>query len=335
MPNFAYKVNTGAILSSEMLLEATKEELRILAYIIAKGGIVPDTKKVAADCKVSAARASSAIALWSSVGVLEKKDVDTDISEIAYEFDDRITDDFIDMTTKDVAAEIRKGNLREVMEEIAELVGKPTLNEGEVRIVTNLHAQLGLSVEYIRILANYLASTMQRFTVFRLKDRAKKLSDDNITDVELLEKYIEDTTSRSQNEYEFKNLFGGDIWGRNLTTSEKKYLKRWWGEFGYSAAIIEVARDLAIQRTTKADLKYMDTCLTAWHEAGCKTVDEVEAYRETAAITAKVADGQTPKRGRVAAKKQETTDTPLFGDFTTEDALMRALERSYGTEDKS
>lgn len=334
MPNFAYKVNTGAILSSEMLLEATREELRILSYIIAKDGIVPDTKMIAADCKVSAARAASAIGLWLSVGVLEKKEIDDEASEITYEFCERMTDDFIDMTAREVATEIRNGNLREVIEEIAELVGKPTLNEGEVRTVTNLYSQLGLSVEYIRILANYLASVTQRFSVYNLERKAKKLSNDNITDVELLEKYIEDESSRSKDEYEFKKLFGGDTWKRNLSSSEKKYIKKWWGEFGYSAAIIEVARDLAIQRTASADLKYIDTCLTAWHEAGCKTVEDVEAYREATVLTAKGTDEPKPKKGRVS-KKQEATDTPLFGDFTTEDALMRALERSYGTEDKS
>ncbi len=329
MAKFAYKINTGAIISSELLLETTKEELRILAYIIAKSGISLENKEIAEYCKVSTARVASAIGLWSGAGVIEKCRGD-EATTISYEFADRDTDDFIEMTAEEIAREIRNGDLREVIEEIAELVGKPTLNEGEVKVITNLHAQYGLSVEYIRILANYMHSTSQKFSVFKLRAEAKVLVAENIVDVELLEKYIEDKTSSSATEYAFKSVFGGDIWKRRLTVTEKKYCKRWIEEFGYSTPIIDIARDRAVNATGDANLKYMDKCLTDWHEAACKTVEEIEAHIEASALGR--ATQQPKPRAKRQPKKQET-ETPLYGDFTTEDALMRALERSYGKDE--
>lgn len=336
MAKSTYKVNTGAILGSELLLEATREELRVLTYIIASEGRALDIADIAEGCKVSSARAGSALGLWTGGGVLERCSP-TGESEskttVSYEFAERVTEDFIEMTAEEVAREIRNGELRDVIEEIAELVGKPTLNEGEVRALTDLYAQLGLSAEYIRILANYLHSTTQKFTVMKLKNKAKRLSDENISDVELLEKYIEDATSEGRLERAFKYLFGGDIWNRRLSVSEKRYCKRWFCEFGFSSEILDIARDIALQRTGEANLKYMDICLTAWHEAGCKTVEEVNAHREQAAL-ARTDDAPAPKQRRTT-KRTQTQEAPLYGDFTTEDALMRALERSYGTEEKS
>ena len=331
MAKYAYKVNTGAILPSELLLEATKEELRILTYIIASEGMALDSDDIREYCRVSAARVASSISLWSGAGVIEAVSAD-DAPTISYEFPDRDTCDVIEMTSEEIAREIRDGDLCEVIEEIAELCGKPTLNEGEIKSVTNLHAQYGLSVEYIRVLANYMHSTSQKFSVYKLSEKAKRLERDNIVDVEVLEKYIEDKTSSASLEYAFKSIFGGSIWSRKLTITEKKYAKRWIEEFGYDTAIIDMARDRAISGTGDANLRYMDKCLTAWHDAGCKTVEEIEAHIEKSAMER--AAGEPKPRAKRQTKKPET-DTPLYGDFTTEDALMRALERSYGKDDQS
>ncbi len=327
-----FKLNTGAILSSDIWLDATGDELKVLAYIVAKGEGEFSPEGIAEACKISKARAVSAIGLWREAGVLteiegakEARGADT----VEYEFKKRISEDeFCDMTPLEVAGEIRSGNLRAVMEEIAELVGKPVLNEGEVRIVTALYSDLGLSTEYIRTLSLYLSENTQKFTVYKLKREAVKLADNSITETELLEKYIADTTAKNEDEREFKSVFGGDIWKRNLTPSEKKYCRRWWGEFGFSAAIVDMARDIAIQNTGEAKLSYMDKCLTAWHEAGCTTVEAVIAHREAEAAARAAAP--KPKGGK--PKGGKTAEVPTYGDFNSDDALMRALERSYGTD---
>jgi DnaD/phage-associated family protein len=215
------------------------------------------------------------------------------------------------------------------MEEIAELLGKPHLNDGEVKSITGLYSDLGLSTEYIRTLALYLSESTQKFSIYKLQRKAALLCDKNITDTELLEKYIADQSATNSAEYEFKSVFGGDIWTRSLTPSEKKYCARWWGELGFSAAIVDMARDISIQNTNKVSLAYMNKCLTAWHDAGLTTIEAIMAQREADALA------RTEAHRPAAAKRgKKATDTPTYADFDTDDALMRALERSYG-EDKS
>ena len=65
----------------------------------------------------------------------------------------------------------------------------------------------------------------------------------------------------------------------------------------------------------------MDKILTAWHEAGCKTLAECVAHQGEQKSTA-----EEPKR----AKKSEAPKL-RYGDFDIDDAFQKALNRSYGT----
>jgi DNA replication protein DnaD len=75
-------------------------------------------------------------------------------------------------------------------------------------------------------------------------------------------------------------------------------------------------------KDSKGDLRYMDSVLTDWHNAGCKTVSECKARSAARHYTDKSAE----------PKKRQKTDapTPRYGNFDVNDAFKKALERSYG-----
>ena len=56
-----------------------------------------------------------------------------------------------------VADSIRDGNLKSAIDECAMLIGTPSLPTADVKLITALYTQYGLSPEYIVTLAAYLA----------------------------------------------------------------------------------------------------------------------------------------------------------------------------------
>ena len=124
-----------------------------------------------------------------------------------------------------------------------------------------------------------------------------------------------------------RRLFG--IYGRTLTKSEREHFARWMHEYCYSAAIIGEAYDVTVAAINRISLPYINTILTEWHEAGCKTVEECRARINLRKHDkAKNANNNSQK-----TKKTATAETPRYADFNSEDALLRALERSYGDAD--
>jgi DnaD/phage-associated family protein len=144
--------------------------------------------------------------------------------------------------------------------------------------------------------------------------------------VEALEAYIaEKEASLGGVEWEFRRLLG--IYGRSLSPSERAYFKKWSEEYDYSVTVVGEAFDIAVLNTKdgKADLRYMDSVLTDWHTAGCRTVTECRARCEAKRLEVKQTE---PKK-----KSKTVAQAPRYGNFDVQDAFEKALERSYGEND--
>lgn len=326
-----YSVNGDAILSSEIWPEATKDELRVLTYIIAKGGEVESTKALATACGISSPRARSAISLWCDAGVLTegskpKSGTSPEAAsepKITYEFSERITAGAVDNEkSREVARTIRDEALSEVIETVATLIDRPNLSTQEIKYVTALRSQLGLGREYITTLAAYLAER-KVLAPKRLLDEAEKLVDRGIDNIELLEKYIEDMMNTSGVEMEIRRLTG--VYNRKFSQREKEYILTWTKKFEYGLDVIGEAYDIMVENIGKVSLAYMNKIITTWHEGGLKTLDDVRAYRDKEALARVEA---APKAKGTTKKK--TAEEPEYASFSSDDALMRALKRSYG-----
>ncbi len=320
MSDKIYRTDLSALMRSESFSEASREELRALLALLANGGKA-DTDTLVTLAGVSRPRLSSALALWEGSGVIHPED-----GTLTEEFEERILgESFMEEGSAEVAANIRDEGLRELIEECSSLMHRPSLSTQEIKWLSATVTQLALTPEYVLTLAAHLADKA-KLTVPALKNKAERLTNMGIDTLEELERYITDRADECAEDWEYRHLLG--IYNRALTKYEKTMFRRWGKEYGYSVNIVGEAYDLCVANTGKLNLAYMNKVLTAWRDAGCKTVEECRAKIEEER-TAKKAD--TPAYSRKKAHPE--SETPKYADFDTEDALMRALKRSYGGTD--
>lgn len=318
-----YKISPLRVTDSPAFAEASREELRVLLALVEVNGVFEDPEALASLAAVSKPRCSSALTLWEEAGVItERRDGAPIVTE---EFSERLVRGDIDeRPSTEVADSIRDGNLASAIEECATLMGLATIPTADVKNITALYTQYALSPEYIVTLAAYLAEE-GRLTARNLCNKAIKLQESGCDSVEALEAYIQNKSTESDTDWEFRRIFG--IYNRNLSQSERGYFKKWSEDFGFSTAIVSEAYDRAVMNTQngKRYMQYMDTVLTAWYTAGCKTVAECIAQSEAA----KPRQESTPEK----RPSRREAEKPRYGDFDVNEAFRLALERSYGSDD--
>ncbi|MBO7196004.1 MAG: DnaD domain protein [Clostridia bacterium] len=318
-----YRIDKIRVIGSTAFAEASKEELRALLALIELGGQIEDADELSKAALISPARCKAALAFWEESGVIS---VDDGRPVITQEFEDRLTRGEIDeVPALQVADSIRDESLASMIDECAMLMNAACLSNPDVKLLTALNTQYSLSPEYIVILAAHL-SAKGDLTVRKLCNEAIRLSGKGCDTPEALDAYIKELEESSGAEWEFRRVLG--IYGRNLSASEKKYFKKWAEEFGYSVGIVSEAYDLAVlnTRSGRGDLRYMDSVLTAWHEAGCKTVNDCRE-RVEADKAKRTAEKATAGKTRY---EKSTPQTPRYGNFDINEAFNNAVARSFG-----
>ncbi len=302
--------------------ESSAEELRVLVALIESGGAPSDIEKIASLAGTSVPRTKSAIAFWESANIIAVRD--TNDGNIEEEFGGSVLDfEPGEMSAADAAFEIRDKNLAIMIEECGKTLGKPALSTEEIKKIVALKCELGFDEEFILTLAAYVAKKSASPTVQMLARRAKTFYEKNINTSEKLEAYIKETEEQIEGEMELRRALG--IY-RPLTKSQRAFAEKWLCEYGYGLDIIGEAYDITVSNIDKVSFAYMDTLISAWYEAGCKTVSDCQSKTEADRLAKK----QEKSAKRTQSKKDE--DKPRYGNFDAEDVFARALERSYGTK---
>ena len=322
MSNFTYKALPLRLIGTAAFREASREELCVLLALIELDGACSEDE-LAGGAGVSVARCKAALSFWEESGIIKVDDGKPTVTE---EFEERLLAGEIDeRTSGEVARDIRNESLACMLDECAAMLGAATLTNADVKSLTALNTQYALSPEYIVT----LAASMNRdgkLTVRRLVNEAIRLAGRGVENLEQLEAYISLCEKSSGADWEFRRVLG--IYNRSLTKPEQERFNRWANEFGYSAAIVSEAYDIAIDCTSGNGVSaYMDKILAGWHEAGCKTVAECRAKRESDRLTRAESKSGTQKKAKTEAPK------PRYGDFDIGDAFTKALARSYGEGD--
>ncbi len=306
--------------SAQGFSEASREELSVLITVMEATEPV-DEGDIPSLAGVSAARAKSALAFWEAEGVISECECDGIIDEFAER--DR-PDEIREVESRIVAKNIRDENLKGLLEEIAAMLERPTLTDPEIKDIVGLVTQLALTEDYILELAAHIRAK-GALTVNKLRYKAIELVKKGIDNSEALGVYLNECEKRHPCEMEFRKLLG--IYERKLSDAERTMFIKWADEFGYSTAIVGEAYSIATLGTGKLSLAYMDKVLTAWHEAGCKTVEECRAAHALKSSEEK--PKPAPQR-----KSRSEAPKPRYGDFDINDAFSKALERSYSTDKK-
>lgn len=307
---------------SEVFSDASREELRVLLALIECEGKLESAEALAALAKTSKARAAAALVFWEEAGIIRAGGTEPTITE---EFEERIARGIIrEESSSEVARSIRNAGLADMIAECAAIMGRAALNTSEIKELTALHEQYALSPEYILTLAAHLAER-GRLTVKILTNKAISLSEKEIDTVKALEEYIVELESDSEAERAFRAIFG--IYNRAPSKTEKECFKRWSRDYGYFTEIVGEAYDIAVTSVTRGHLKYADRLLTRWYESGCRTLAECKVRYAS--------DEEEKKNKRESEKTKRTpkkSPAERYGDYDVEDAFMKALARSYGTD---
>ena len=318
-----YDVFPLSVCDTDAFPEASKEELRVLLALIEASGRVSDADGLSRLAKTSKARCAAALVFWQEAGVIREA---ADRPKITDEFEERIrTGEIREVEAREVAVSIRNAGLADMIAECASLMKRAALNSAEIKDLTALYEQYGLSEEYIVMLAAYLAEH-GRLTVTKLVNKAIKLTEREVDTPKTLEAYIVERESDSEAEREFRKLFG--IYGRAPSKTEKECFKKWSKDYGYFTEIVGEAYDIAVTSATRGHLRYADKLLTRWYECGCRTLAECKERYERDEEEKKAKKTSEAKE-KISPKKQ----TVRYGSFDPDEAFLKALERSYGPSD--
>lgn len=125
----------------------------------------------------------------------------------------------------------------------------------------------------------------------------------------------EHSTRYSKDTSAVMKAFG--IMGRNAGTAEQEFMRRWFKEFGFDAAIVTEACNRTLTATGAASFPYADKILTGWKENGVRTLQDVET------LDKRRQEKQVKKSG-TASRQTRSTSTNRFNNFE---------QRSYNYDD--
>lgn len=314
----ALKVSSGGVLNSEAFQEASREELRVLVAVMDRPYAFSNAAELAEAAGVSRARAASAIALFTEAGIFMREgDIGYEFSEPKRKEDER--------TGKEVAGIIRNNRLAELYAELTDLMGKDAMTNGiENRGIASLVADYGLTADFILILATYIKSK-GTLTVDKLVSRAKKFEAMGINTAQRLEEYIKSEEKNGSLEWEFRHTFRR--YSKPPQEAELDIYRKWTEVYGFSSEVVKLALDINVKSKSDYSYSYMDALLTRWHECGCRSTEECKAQAESdrARMAEEMRAQRAPRRNESAAGA-----APKFGDFDPDEALTRAISRSYG-----
>ena len=125
----------------------------------------------------------------------------------------------------------------------------------------------------------------------------------------------EHSTRYSKDTSAVMKAFG--IMGRNAGTAEQEFMRRWFKEFGFDAAIVTEACNRTLTATGSASFPYADKILAGWKENGVRTLQDVDA------LDKRRQEKQAKKSGP-ASRQTRNTSTNRFNNFE---------QRSYNYDD--
>ena len=320
MSRYSFILKNRSVCETPAFSEARTDELKLLIALMELKGCA-DADVLSELAGISRGKCSAAIEFWQEAGVIAPAEIGDYGSTVSEEFGARSDDELFEKSGEQIASEIRNKKLAALFGTLAEFAEKPELSPAEIKKITQLTSVYGLSDDYIAELASYMKEK-GTLTIFKLYNRAVKLSEEGVDTAEALEARIK----CDKTHIEIRVACG--IYDRSLTEQEKASFDKWTGEFGYSIQIIKAAYDQTVECIGKYRRDYMDKILSSWHSAGCKTLEDCISNRDSfrAKPRENSSDEQKPLGRSVRRQKPAA---PKFGDINPEEALKKALSRSF------
>lgn len=291
-------------------------QLKALLYLLRHNDREISTEDIASALGLSNGDACDALQYWIYAGLLKQSEnelepieenigqisdnhsnIETKTDKIASEKDIiSLKDDNIKIETtedkkthKRIAVPASKPTSQEVnqrateSEEIAFLLQEAQLRMGrmispnESSTLVYLHDYQGLPAGVILMVMEYAASH-NKCNMRYIEKVALQWADEEIDTFEKAEQKLHKLEILETNWGKLLNIMGLDK--RTATPSEMKYLTKWMDEWKFSMDIIKLAYYECADNTHKVVFRYINKVLESWHNAGVKTVEDVEQLKK-------------------------------------------------------
>ena len=162
--------------------------------------------------------------------------------------------------------------------ETQRLLGR-SLNTEELKILLSFDRYLGLPVEVISVLVSYCKDRARRKGNLRnpslraIEKEAYAWAEQGIDSLEEAAIFIHNQNVRASRVGQLMSLL--QIRGRELTQAENRYAQQWLA-MDLPDEVITLAYERTCLNTGGLSWAYMNKILTSWHEAGWKTVEQIQ-----------------------------------------------------------
>ncbi len=278
----------------DMLDVADAADLKVLIYIAGHSDF--DAESAAEFLQLSVEEVNASVKFWSGASVIKNgKKKCTPKRSIREKRVMRLTSD-------ELSSLGEKNEEFRAFIDVAQQTAGWIFNTAEIEIIASLYANLNLSTEYIFSLIGYYICKKEQNLRY-LEKVAYSFVDEGITTLEALEEKLRIKELFDTREGKIRSMFG--IGTRKLTAKEQTCLTQWFEEYKVSDELIALAYEKTVNATGKASIPYAGSILSAWHEKGIKTPEDVE---------------KTPVKKAGGVKPQS---------FDVEEVFNRAIDRSY------
>lgn len=328
--NYTLKEPRTPLAGNPLLKEASDIELRVLLSLIELVSATPEELAKAALAEVD--DVTAALQFWRGAGVVRSHAIRSENKKSKQENPENETplrhENKLSLPGTEITAKlIDEKALGDYIDACQKTAGQ-IFNSTDIEIAVALCEQLGLEAEYILMLISHCYNSLgKRSMAYVEKVAFTYLLDLHLDTPDKLEAHLTSLELVKSMEGKLRRLLGAGA--RAFTSKEQAAFRLWLTDFNYGMPMLEAAYDKTVNATGKASVSYMNKILTRWHENGCKTVADAEALELREAEAAK------NKKRNAASKKNNVRDGDAANiSFNVDDFFERALNRSYGQEEK-
>jgi len=166
----------------------------------------------------------------------------------------------------------------ELVQETQSLMGR-VLSGTELKILFGIYDHLALPPEVILMLVSHcMARTAKKLgegkrpSIRTIEREAYAWANREILTLELAEEHLKYLQRMDSETEKIKSAIG--ISGRDLSSTEKKYIES-WVSLGFGAEALAIAYDRTVLKTGKLQWKYMNSIVNSWHGKGLHTAKEI------------------------------------------------------------
>ncbi|MBR1660519.1 MAG: DnaD domain protein [Oscillospiraceae bacterium] len=218
--------------------------------------------------------------------------------------------------SEDVAARMESDpEFSAVTKEAAKVLGR-LLSSNDLALLMGIYDYWGLPADVMMVLLHYCVERCQlRYgpgrmpTLHSIEQTAMLWAKNEIVTLDAAEEYLRREAERREQTAQVKEIL--QIWGRNLTAGERKYIEDWLGK-GFSPEAIAIAYERTVMATGNRTWKYMDKIIASWDGQGLYTPEAIESGDQR--------PWGTEKRARASR-------TPVKDG--SEDEKLEAMRRMY------